>query len=78
VEVFPDNGLVNMFAVMQELVNMNYSFGLYPEHERALDYDRQAGMNAYYPGGGGFAGITYNVAYTRGMLQAALSVKPAQ
>ena len=75
VEVFPDNGLVDMFAIMQELVNRNYSFGLYPEHERALDYDRQTGMNAYYPGGGGFAGVTYNVAYTRGMMQAALSLK---
>lgn len=72
VEVFPDNGMVNMFAVMQELVNMNYSFGLYPEHERGLDYDKGVGMNPYYPGGGGFAGITYNVAYSRGIMQAAL------
>jgi mannonate dehydratase len=75
VEVFPDNGLVNMFGVMRELVDMNYSFGLYPEHERALDYDREVGMNPYYPGGGGFTGITYNVAYSRGLLQAALSMK---
>jgi mannonate dehydratase len=74
VEVFPDNGQVNMFEVMQELVNMGYSFGLYPEHERALDHDRKAGMNAYYPGGGGFTGITYNVAYARAMMQAALSL----
>ena len=75
VEVFPDNGMVDMFAVMRELVDRNYSFGLYPEHERALDYDRKTGMNAYYPGGGGFAGVTYNVAYARGMMQAALSLK---
>ena len=75
VEVFPDNGLVDMFGIMQDLVNRNYSFGLYPEHERALDYDRKTGMNAYYPGGGGFAGVTYNVAYSRGMMQAALSLK---
>jgi mannonate dehydratase len=74
VEVFPDNGQVNMFEVMQELVNMGYSFGLYPEHERALDHDRKAGMNPYYPGGGGFTGITYNVAYARAMMQAALSL----
>ena len=75
VEVFPVNGLVDMFAVMRELVDRNYSFGLYPAHERALDYDRKTGMNAYYPGGGGFAGVTYNVAYARGMMQAALSLK---
>ena len=73
VEVFPDNGLVDMYAVMRELVKMKYSFGLYPEHERAVDYDRKVGMNPYYPGGGGFTGITYNVAYSRGLLQAAIS-----
>jgi mannonate dehydratase len=75
VEVFPDNGLVNMFAVMQELVNLGYSLGIYPEHQRALDYDRNAGTSPYYPGGGGFAGLTYNVAYARAMLQASLTVK---
>ncbi|GJM27477.1 MAG: hypothetical protein DHS20C17_01120 [Cyclobacteriaceae bacterium] len=74
VEVFPDNGQVNMFAVMQQLVSMGYNYGLYPEHERALDHDRKAGMNPYYPGGGGFTGITYNVAYARAMMQAALSL----
>ena len=75
VEVFPDNGLVDMFAVMQALVDMYYSFGLYPEHERGLDYDREAGINPYYPGGGGFAGITYNVAYARGLMQASLALR---
>lgn len=75
VEVFPDNGLVNMFAVMQELIKMGYSLGLYPEHQRALDYDRKAGINPYYPGGGGFAGLTYNVAYARAMLQASLTIQ---
>jgi mannonate dehydratase len=74
-EVFPDSGLVNMFAVMRELVRLGYTHGIYPEHERALDYDRQAGMKPYYPGGGGYAGLTYNVAYARAMLQAALSIK---
>ena len=75
VEVFPDNGLVNMFAVMQELVNLGYSLGIYPEHQRGLDYDRNIGTSPYYPGGGGFAGLTYNVAYARAMLQASLTVK---
>jgi mannonate dehydratase len=75
VEVFPDNGLVDMFAVMQELVNMNYSFGLYPEHERGLDYDHAVGINPYYPGGGGFTGVTYNVAYARALMQASLALR---
>jgi len=75
VEVFPDNGLVNMFAVMQELVGQGYSLGIYPEHQRALDYDRNVGPTPYYPGGGGFAGLTYNVAYARAMLQASLTIK---
>ena len=75
VEVCPDNGLVNMLAVMQELVNLGYSLGIYPEHQRALDYDRNVGMNPYYPGGGGFAGLAYNVAYARAMLQASLALK---
>ncbi len=75
VEVFPDNGMVDMFAVMQELVNMGYTFGLYPEHERGLDYDLDQGINPYYPGGGGFAGITYNVAYARAMMQASLALR---
>lgn len=54
---------------------MKYSFGLYHEHQRALDYDRKAGINPYYPGGGGFAGLIYNVAYARAMLQASLTVE---
>jgi mannonate dehydratase len=73
-EVFPDEGQVNMFAVMKELVRQRYSGALYPEHPRALDADREvAGFAPYYPGGGGYAGLVYNVAYTKAMLQAALS-----
>ncbi len=74
-EVFPDEGQVDLFAVMQELVRQKYPRGLYPEHPRALDVDReQPGFRSYYPGGGGYAGLVYNVAYTKAMLQAALSV----
>jgi mannonate dehydratase len=66
-----------MFAVMKELVRQKYSRTVYPEHPRALDYDRQApgGLYAYYGrvGGGGYSGDVYNVGYTRAMLQAALS-----
>lgn len=73
-EVFPDEGQVDMFAVMKELVRQRYPRALYPEHPRALDYDReQPGFKPYYPGGGEYAGLVYNVAYTKAMLQAALS-----
>jgi mannonate dehydratase len=73
-EVFLDEGQVDMFAVMKELVRQKYPRALYPEHQRALDADREApGFNPYYPGGGGYAGLVYNVAYTKAMLQAALS-----
>lgn len=72
-EVFVDEGQVNMFAVMKELVRQKYPRGLYPEHPRALDIDRTRGIRNQYPGGGGLAAEIYNVAYTKAMLQAALS-----
>jgi mannonate dehydratase len=75
-EVFPDEGQVDMFAVMKELVRQKYTRTIYPEHPRALDYDRDfakaSGGIRGYPGGGGYAGLVYNVAYARAMLQAAL------
>ena len=74
-EVFLDEGQIDLFAVMRELVRLKYPRALYPEHERALDADReQPGFRPYYPGGGGYAGRVYNVAYSKAMLQAALSV----
>jgi mannonate dehydratase len=73
-EVFPDDGEVDMFAVMKELVRHKYAGTIYPEHPRALDYDRQQpNFRSGYPGGGGYTGIAYNVAYAKAMLQAALS-----
>jgi len=76
-EVFIDEGDIDMFAVMRELVRSGYRLAIYPEHPRALDYDREAtkasGGLRGYPGGGGYAGDAFNVAYTRAMLQAALS-----
>lgn len=75
-EVFIDEGQVNMFAVMRELVRQKYSRTLYPEHPRALDADRERpGSKAYYPGGGGYTGFAYNVGYAKAMLQAATSDK---
>ena len=73
-EVFLDEGQVDLFAVMRELVRQKYPRGLYPEHPRAIDLDREHHqIRNLYPGGGGFAGEIYNVGYTRAMLQAALS-----
>jgi len=74
-EVFLDEGQVSMFAVMRELVRQKYPRGLYPEHPRAIDPDRDRGeIRNQYPGGGGFSGEIYNVGYARAMLQAALTV----
>jgi mannonate dehydratase len=72
-EVFIDAGMVDMFGVMKELVKNKYSATIYPEHPRALDYDRDRGPIGGYQGGGGFGGDIYDVAYARAMLQAALA-----
>jgi mannonate dehydratase len=71
-EVFLDEGQVDMFGVMKELVRQRYTAAIYPEHPRALDYDRERGPIHGYPGGGGYAGEVYSVGYARAMLQAAL------
>ena len=73
-EVFIDEGENNMFLVMRELVRNKYTRLIYPEHPRALDYDRDRGPIRGYPGGGGYAGIAFSVGYARAMLQAALTV----
>jgi mannonate dehydratase len=72
VEGFIDEGDVNMFAVMRELVKQKYPRELNPEHPRGLDYDRVRGPIRGYPGGGGYGGDLYDVAYAKAMLQAAL------
>ncbi len=73
-EVFIDEGEVDMFAVMKELVKQKYSRLIYPEHPRGIDYDRErSGFKPQYPGGGGYAAISFNVGYARAMMQAALS-----
>jgi mannonate dehydratase len=74
-EGFIDEGDVNMFAVMRELVKLKYARELYPEHGRALDYDRARGPIHGYPGGGGYTGDVYDIAYAKAMLQAALVVE---
>ena len=76
-EVSIDEGQIDMFAVMKEVLRNKYTRTIYPEHPRALDYDRDAakatGGLRGYPGGGGYAGQVFTVAYTRAMLQAALA-----
>jgi len=74
-EGFIDEGDVNMFAVMRELVKLKYTREIYPEHPRAIDYDRARGPIRGYPGGGGYAGDVYDIAYAKAMLQAALIVE---
>jgi mannonate dehydratase len=80
-EVFIDEGEVNMLAVMKEIIRLKYKFGLNPEHPRAIDYDVEhqgpggIPQGAYYPGGGGYAGETFNVAYARAMMQAVISLE---
>ena len=75
-ELFIDAGMGDMFGVMKALVRNKYIGTIYPEHPRALDADRDrvgpGGRVGGYPGGGGYTGITYSVAYTRAMMQAAL------
>lgn len=74
-EGFIDEGDVNMFAVMRELIKVKYSRELYPEHPRAIDYDRECRPIHGYPGGGGYAGDLYDIAYAKAMLQASLLVE---
>ena len=75
-EIFIDAGQVNMFGVMKALVKNKYTGTIYPEHPRAMDADRDrvgpGGRIGGYPGGGGYTGITFSVAYARAMMQAAL------
>jgi mannonate dehydratase len=68
-EVFFDVGQVNMYAVMREVIKVGYKLGIFPEHERLFDNEKEG-----YPGGGGYTGMVYNVAYARAMMQAVLSI----
>jgi mannonate dehydratase len=75
-EVFIDAGMGDMFGVMKAVVRNKYTGTIYPEHPRALDADRDrvpaGGRLPGYPGGGGYDGYTFSVAYARAMMQAAL------
>jgi mannonate dehydratase len=81
-ECFIDEGQVNMFAVMQELINHGYNRGLWAEHPHILDYDkehpggekRSGGMTGG-GGGGGYAAECFNAGFARAMMYAVMSVK---
>ncbi len=73
-EVFIDEGQVDMFGVMKELVRNKYTRTIYPEHPRAIDYDLEhPAFHTVYPGGGGYAAYAFNVGYAKAMQQAALA-----
>ena len=78
-EVFIDEGQVDMFGVMRELVRNKYPRMMYPEHPRELDVDKGESpetsqeFKSTYPRGGSYAGYAFNVGYARAMMQAALS-----
>jgi mannonate dehydratase len=66
-EVFPDQGSVNMFAVMRELVRRKYKYGLFAEHPRGNDLDQKTGSD--------FAGYLFNLAHARGIMQSVLTLQ---
>jgi mannonate dehydratase len=76
-EVFIDAGQADMFGVMKALIKNKYTGTIYPEHPRAVDHDRDrvgpGGRIGGYPGGGGYTGIAFSVAYARAMMQAAIA-----
>jgi len=65
-EVFPDNGQVNMYEVMRTLFKHKYRLGIFAEHPRVLDYDKT------HPNAAEYAGYLYNIAYARAMFQAVI------
>lgn len=85
-EVWPDNGMVDMLAVMKELVRLKYRRMINPEHARGLNVNPGVVETARDPAGergsrlaadtdpnlNSYAAWAYHVAYTRAMLQAAL------
>jgi mannonate dehydratase len=80
-EVFIDQGQVNLFAVMQELIKHGYNRALYAEHPHILDYDRDwpgahinGGGVAGGGGGGGYAADILNVSFARGLMFAVMSM----
>lgn len=80
-EVFPDNGEIDMLAMMREIIRQGYTGPIFPEHPRVLDYDREhpkgIDMDSWVRkvGYGGYTGWVYNIAYARAMMQASLMLE---
>ena len=71
-EVFLDEGEVDMFAVMKELVKQKYPRLIYPEHPPDLDADRENPFDGI--SSNNYTGFAYTAGYARAMLQASLSL----
>ena len=72
-EVWIDEGQVDMFAVMKELVRQKYPRLIYPEHPPQNDADNEfpfEGISATT-----YTGFAYTVGYARAMMQAALATQ---
>ena len=72
-EVWIDEGQVDMFAVMSELVRQKYRRLIYPEHHPVNDADTEVpfdGISATT-----YTGFAYTVGYARAMMQAAISTQ---
>jgi len=72
-EVWIDEGQVDMFAVMTELVRQKYPRLIYPEHPPQNDSDTEFpfdGISATT-----YTGFAYTVGYARAMMQAAIATQ---
>ena len=88
-EVWPDNGMVDMLAVMRELVRQKYPRMVHPEHARGLNVNDNVVEKLRDPAGergtklaadedpnlNSYAAWSFHAAYTRAMLQAALLMR---
>ncbi len=70
--MFLDEGEVDMFAVMKELVKQKYPRLIYPEHPPVLDADRENPFDGI--SSNNYTGFAYTTGYARAMLQASLSL----
>lgn len=88
-EVWPDNGVIDMLAVMRELVRQKYPRMVHPEHARGLNVTDNVVEKLRDPAGergtklaadedpnlNSYAAWSYHAAYARAMLQAALLMR---
>ena len=59
IEGWLDEGDVNLFAIMREMIKVKYTREFYPEHPRGIDYDSTMGAR------GSYAANLYNIAYEK-------------